>query len=344
MSTAWVSPAIKAEILRKHSRGVAKRQIAREVGHDERTVRRIVASAGNTAKATTRSEGIVYHDKKIGGYNWRDSIPAIQGLQKLRKSAAWSQRTAEVTVGDGNSPIGLICFGDQHIGAAGTDYDLFVQLTDMLLNTPNLYCILMGDEVEMAIKLRGVAEVCAQILDPFMQSQFIESWITEVRNKVIASTWSNHSTERQEAAAGSSEIKNILAKNVVFFSGIGHLTVNVGKQSYNIAINHKFAGASALNPTGGCEKYMRFEWQDADAAIQGDIHRTQVKQYRDGNKQRVAISSGSLHIHSGYADRYFSMFTSTAFPVLTLYPDAKRMVPFFCVQDYLDVTKLAIAA
>lgn len=330
--------SVERKVMELLKKGVSGRQIGHDLEIDESTVRRIKASYVKEAAASevSASKQIEYLDKKKGGISWRDVIPAVENLQKLRKSASWSQTTAQIKVGNGKSPIAVFCFGDQHIGAISTDYTLFREMTDLIINTPNLYAALMGDETEMAIKLRSVAEVCAQILDPFMQAEFLESWLNDISHKVLFSTWSNHSTEREEKASGQSIIKSILAHKVPFFSGIGHPDLIVGKETYKLAVNHKFAGVTLQDSTAGCKRYLRQEYPEGEIAIQGDCHRTGVSIYNEGGSKRIAISSGTLNVHSGYAERYFSLKTSTAFPVVVLRHDKHQATPYFSIQEYLD--------
>jgi len=329
---------VEQEVMACLSAGTSARQTARDLGVGETTVRRIKNRGAGSVSSEPQVSGasqVEYLDKKVGGLNWRDSIPLIVSMQKLRRDASWSQRTAAIRVGDGTEPIAVMAFGDQHIGAISTDYARFVEMTDLIVNTPNLFVALMGDEVEFAIKLRSVAEVCAQVIDPFMQAEFIESWLEEIMHKVVFSLWSNHSTEREEKATGTSIIKSILARKVPFFSGIGHPDILVGKENYKLAVSHKFAGVTMLDSTAGCKRYMRNEYPEAEIAIQGDCHRAGVSIYNEGHNRRIAISSGTLNIHSGYAERYFSLFTSSAFPVVVMYPDKHLAIPFFNIEDYL---------
>lgn len=336
-SSHRMDPEIRESILAELRAGKYNREIARDHGVNESTVRRM------RAKITTQP-AVTYYDKKEGGFNWRDSIPVIQSLQKLRKDASWSQQFASVRVGNGSDPVGIVMLSDTHIGAMGTDYDLFVSLTDIIVNTPNLYFVLIGDEVEWAVRLRSVAEVCAQVLDPQMQLEFLESWLEEVMDKIIFATWSNHSTDRSEQMIGACPVKNILARKVPFFSGIGHAEIQVGKQTYKIAASHRFKGVTQADCTAGCKRYLRLEWPDGEIAIQGDSHRAGVSIYNEGARHLIALSSGTLNVNSGYAARNFSIYTSSAFPVLVLYPDAHLAVPYYNIDAYLKGSSAAVAA
>jgi hypothetical protein len=327
--------ATRNEVMKRVRAGISNVQIGKALGIGESTVRRI-----RTAEAEEPSEPrpILYLDKKIGGFNWRDSIPVIKGMQKLRGDSSWSQATADIRVGDGVNPVTVMQLSDTHIGAFGTNYDLFVELTDLIINTPNLFFVLNGDEVEWAVKLRGVAEVCAQVLDPSMQIEFVESWLEEVVHKLLWATWSNHSTMRSEQAIGACPIKNILAKKAPYFSGIGHPTLLVGDQSYKIAVSHKFSGVTAMDVTAGCKKYLRLEAPDREIAIQGDAHRAGVSVYNEGGQRRIALCSGTLNVRSGFAQRHCSLITSTAFPVITFFPDTHLAVPFMTIAEQMACT------
>lgn len=322
--------SIEASVLAAVRAGVSNSQAARDNGIGESTVRRIRQRNNEDSPQL-----LVHLDKKRGGFNWRDSIPLIKGIQKLRKDASWSQQSASIRLGDGASPVGLMLLADTHIGALGTDYDLFVKLTDILLNTPGLYFALLGDEVEWAVRLRSVAEICAQVLDPQMQLEFIESWLEEVMDKMAFATWSNHSTDRSEQAIGACPVKNILAKKVPFFSGIGHAELLVGTQTYYLAASHRFKGVSQTDCTAGCKRYLRLEWPQGEIAVQGDCHRAGVSVYNEGSRNLIALSSGTLNVHSGYAARNFSIYTSSAFPVIALYPDEHMAIPYYNIDQYM---------
>jgi len=198
----------------------------------------------------------------------------------------------------------------------------------------------MGDVVEMAIKLRSVAEICAQVLDPEMQLDFIESWVKEISHKVLWATWGNHESDRNEQAGGTSPVKRILAEKVPYFNGIGHVDLLVGTQTYKIATSHKFSGVTQADAGAGCKRYLRLEFPEGDIAMQGDCHRSSISAYHDGGNNRIAMTGGTLNIKSGFAQRYFSLKTSTAFPVVALWPDKKQAIPFFNVQQFMDTLGL----
>lgn len=311
------------------NRSLTRAEIAKQLKVSEGTV-------SNTLRQYANATPL---NKKKSEFDWVEWSDLARQAQKLHKKASVSQKFATVEVGDGTEPITVLLFSDQHIGALGADYDAFFRITEEIKNTPNLYVILGGDALEMAIRLRSVSEVCAQILDPDKQERFLESWIAEIKHKLIASCWCNHGVERQEKMAGSSYIKRLLADACVYFNGIGHLDVKVGKQTYKFALSHKFRGHSYMNPCHAGMRYMRFQGSDREIALMGDIHQPAFMKYWDGPIERVSMVAGTLHTDSSYASRYFSLFTQAIFPVIELHHEEHRFTPFRNLEDCLGQRK-----
>ena len=273
-------------------------------------------------------------NKKIATFHWRDFIEPAKAMQRLKKSTSFSQDHARIELGDGKSPVILCGFGDQHIGSYGANYDGFVAVTEEILSTPGLYVALMGDFAEMAIRLRGVLEVAGgQVLTPAMQESFLESWLDDVQHKVAFATWDNHAVMRQEAQAGTSSVKNLLARRCVYHNGIGHSDIVVGKQVYKTAASHKFRGGSMFNRLHAQGRYVRQQAADRELVFMGDIHQWAFSATEDAGSERVYITNGTLHENSGYAKRFFSLTTAAHYPCVVLMHDRHAMIPFKSIAE-----------
>ena len=281
---------------------------------------------------------VIHHDKKKADFHWREWADHAQTTQELYRRASQSQKFATVEI-PAKRPIVVLPFSDQHIGGRGVDYAEFVRLTDFIIDTPNLYVILHGDEAEFAIKLRSVAEVCAQIFEPTKQNQFIDQWFDEIKHKVICATWCNHVQEREEKQSGVSSKKLAFAPKTVYFDGIGHLDLRVGSELYKIAVSHKFRGYSYQNPCHAGMRYMRFEGSDREIAIMGDIHQPSFIVYADGNMDRLSLVSGTLNVRSSYAERYFSLFTRSNYPVIEFRHDRHEWTPLQSIDRWLSLNR-----
>ncbi len=307
--------------------GRSHRDIASELGVGVGTVSAIRNSDLNVP--------VLNSDKKFGEFNWRDAVKNVKAMQELRSKASHSQDYASIKLGDGKSPVILMGFGDQHIGSYGSDHGLLEAITDEIIDTPNLYVGLMGDYLEMAIKLRGVLEVTSQVLTPEMQEAFLESWLESIKDKVAFATWDNHAIIRQESQAGTSSVKNILSRRFVYHNGIGHSDLKVGKEVYRCAASHKFSGGSMFNRMHAQGRYVRQMASDRELVLMGDIHQWGFAQTEDGGQERCYITGGTLHTNSGYAKRFFSLRTAPHYPCVVLHPDKHEMVPFKSVKNAL---------
>lgn len=297
----------------------------------------ISVAAGTVSNVKNRPELThpVQADKKVGDLNWREWLPAIQQIQALKKRASYSQDRASIVLGDGTQPVALGTFSDMHMGAWSTDHELLRECTDDFLAIPNLYLALLGDYGHYAIKMRNVLEVSDNLLPPETQTEFLESWLDEIKHKIAFATWENHGVERQEKQAGESSTKRLLSRNVVYFNGIGHVDIQVGDQTYLGAASNAFRGRSIENPVHGQMRYMRREGIDREFAMAGDSHVPGMAKYTDGAKLRVATNCGSLQTNSGYGKRYFSLSTHPTFPVIVFRHDRHEMTPFWSVKEWL---------
>jgi len=265
---------------------------------------------------------VVISDKKKADFKWREWGELAERIQDMHRRASVSQKFAKIQLGDGKKPVCLLPFSDQHIGSRGTNYKIFRKMTEEILETPNLYIAIMGDLAEFAIKLRSVAEVCAQVFGPEKQMQFVEDWFKEVEPKVAFCTWGNHEDERTEKQAGFGVMKWLMGHSAVYIDGIGHADIQVGKQTYKWGVSHKFRGYSYQNPCHAGMRYMRFQGIDREIAWMGDIHQPAYIHYYDGPTERVSGVAGTLNLDSLYAGRYFSIFTQPHFPCVEMHHDA----------------------
>jgi hypothetical protein len=330
--------ATERAVLAFLSGGGSNSAAGREFGLGESTVRRIRGrvKSGN-AVSTPVVPRVVFEDKKQSTFYWRDALPVLQSMQDMVNNAKREQKRATVTVGDGINSIGLMILADAHIGAVGTDYRLFLQLTDLIIKTPHLYVILLGDNFEWSNRLRSVAEQCAQILPIELQEQFADQWMAEIAPKVVASTFCNHSVTRDQELSGFSALKSMQSKMFLYFDGIGHLSVKTGSQTYEFAMSHKFKGATGNDSTRGCRLYMTKE-PTIEIGLQADAHVPKIEKYVVGNTPKAAMCCGTLHVDSDYAVRGFSISTSSAFPVMLLSPKDHLFTPLFNVDEFLHFT------
>jgi hypothetical protein len=253
-------------------------------------------------------------------------------MQSIAKAASNSQDHAHITI-ETDRPVPVLFLSDWHIGSWGISYQEVAETTRKI-QALGLRIAVLGDMLQMSIRMRNVMEMGDNLLSPRMQMLFLESWLEDLAPQVLWSTWDNHSVAREEEFTGFSRYAEIFKDKTIYHSGIGHVDLTVGGETYKIASSHRFAGNTPLNPTGGQERYMRFEGIDRELTVAGDSHRPSVRNYTDGPLPRIAINCGTLQKDSGYAKRFFSLYTHDWMPVVTFWPDRHLMVSAPSLQHY----------
>jgi len=274
-------------------------------------------------------------DKKIGTLNWRAANRVIGQMQDLKEKARGSQDHATIDFGHLTEPICILPLSDGHFGSMSTDHETLARITDEILSIPNLYVAVLGDMLQMSIKMRSVLEVSDNLLTPAMQLQYLASWLAEIEHKVLFSTWDNHSSERFEKQAGVDPYGEIFKRRCVFYSGIGHADVRLGDQVYTFAVSHVFRGRSMYNPIHSQARYARMEAPDREIIMAGDSHVPAMSQFVEGGMLRTAINGGAAQ-SGGYARRYFSLKTWACWPVVVIDPHQHLVTPYWSVQAWLN--------
>jgi len=300
------------------------------------SLRRVISKLKNKGRVGNGVPKEIVTDKKEGEkVNWREYAKIIKDHQKLKGRVAKHQDYLKYSIKT-DEPICIMVLGDTQLGSFGTDYELFEALTDEIINTPNLYVIIVGDILQMAIKMRGVAEVLDNAISPGMQMDWLESWLSEIEHKVIASTWDNHSVMREENQVGYSLYERIFSARVPFFRGIGEIDLTVGKQNYKIAASHFFRGKSMYNKAHAPMRYMREMANHIEIAVQGDFHQPGILVQEFGGVMRYGIVCGSIQTNSTYAKRFFSLRTLPNMPCFTLHPKEHIINTYNTIGHYLN--------
>jgi len=314
--------------------GLTHRDISRRIGISIGSVSNIAKDFDlrNRPKMTPPIEA----DKKTAEFDldkWLDWMETGQGL---RKQASSSQHSAVIKLGDGKTPQIICPQGDWHVASWGTDHKLVRNAIKEIRETENAWFPLMGDMIQMSIKLRSVLEVADNLLPPELQTQFLEQLLEKIVDKVPFSVWCNHGVEREERQSGISMVKAILSRKTVYFNGIGHPDIQVGGEVYKFAVSHKYRGNSMYDSTFGNKRYARMEANDREVILQADLHRPSFSTYYEGGMKRTAITCGSFQTGSGYAQRYFSLKTWPIMPCVVLHGDKHLAVPFENLSQALE--------
>ena len=338
---------LHSEIVTLLKHGEKAIYIARQLGEREKLdyqqtnslrvyVQRVRESLYHNQQQYGKEAAVITSDKKVSEFHWRSVVPHLKTFQTIVNDASSSQSEANWKIEADQICVAVI--GDLQLGSWATDYELFMKVTDEILNTPNLYVILVGDLIQMAIKMRNVLEMMDNLIPPKIQFMFLDSWLNDIKHKVICSTWDNHAVMREEAMTGYSNYANIFSRHTIFHNHIGHIDISVGDITYKWAVTHFFRGKSMLNNVHAPMRYMRMEAPDRDIAVQGDFHLPGIAKYWEGGKEHCAAVCGSIQVDSGYAKRFFSLKTCPTYPCIALSGKEKIFTPYWSIQEWVNAT------
>ena len=117
-----------------------------------RTVKALKHQIGDGKIVSTKVDkppAIQFADKQaeVRHFEWREWADEIGNVQKLKNDASWDQQVATVKI-KSDKPVIIQLIGDTHFGSAGVDYGELMAITDRIVNTDNLYVVLLGDVID----------------------------------------------------------------------------------------------------------------------------------------------------------------------------------------------------
>jgi hypothetical protein len=276
----------------------------------------------------------IFHNKNEIDFHWSDVIDPLEDMQAIAKNSSGSQDRAIIRV-ETKRTLPVLFISDWHVGSWGVSYRTLAAVTK-IIQQRKLYVAAIGDMLQMAIRLRGVLEVSDNALVPRLQDRFWESWMEDMAGYILWGTWDNHTVMRQEDATGFSAYAETFRNKTIYHSGIGHVDLIIGGETYKIATSHRFRGNSYLNPTHGQMRYGRMEGQDREVIVAGDSHVPASQFYADGETPKAAINCGTLQTDSGYSKRFYSLSTHDWMPVVEFWPDRHLFLPYPSLTHWLE--------
>jgi len=269
-------------------------------------------------------------------YNWRDYSKVAQDHQQLKDDAQASQVEANVSIGESDIVLFLGCL---HFGARGTDYGFLERLTNFIKEN-RIKFIMAGDDVDMFFSnFYSAMAIHEQVLSPQEQLYFLESWLDEVGDLLLASCWGNHELRIQNLT-GLHIYDNLKARFAPFFGGIGRLNLKVGSQLYRIILSHSGKGFSIFNPLHGLFNLAR-RYVDGDLFVGAHFHEAAIGTWQIREKYVTAVQTGTLKVNDDYAQRYFNFGKSQPFFPCVWFSDKEPLlVPFLDIFQGIEYRRL----
>ncbi len=168
------------------------------------------------------------------------------------------------------STIALI--GDHHVGSGHVDYKRIAAEMDAIIDTPNMYAILLGDTVD-GFFWGGEAQM-EQMEQPPEQYEYNRAMIRLLgkHGKLLAGFGGDHDGWAQKL--GVNAIQNFVNESGGYYmEGLGYIDIYIGDQNYRMALAHKLPGSSIYNNAHPQRRALNEGARDADIIVSGHTHR-----------------------------------------------------------------------
>ena len=275
---------------------------------------------------------LAFPDKKKQEYVFEDVAEIIRLQRKLESKFEIGQREATWIVPSNlDKPIVIALITDPHFGSVRSNVDLFIEHLDMIENTPNMFGVFNGDDVD---NFNATGKWASGMMENPVPPQIVSRSIAEryqrldKRGKVGVISFGNHNDFGHNS--GQDWYESFLGgfKCPVFTSG-GDLHIKNGSQEYELALTHKYWGTSKLNPTNACKRYLDFESPNADIVFLGHTHQSEGLHFEKGGKDRIACIGGTYKDTDTFARKH-GIGGRSGSPgwAVALWPDKRQMQLF----------------
>jgi len=210
-------------------------------------------------------------------------------------------------------PIAVIKAADLHLGGLDVDYASLLEHYKFLLEEPNFYLQLFGDDINLMIMHRTVA-ARHDALTPDEQADLLVGIVNELldKGKLLSVGWGNHE-EFTERSAGFNLSKLLLSHKVPYFSAAGYIDLNVNDVTYPMAFAHKTRFNSFMNAVHGNKRLEQMHAQYfgvnrpiAHEYITAHTHYPAVSHEGCLPEERIwYIKCGTYKTNDLYSRRYF---------------------------------------
>jgi len=175
-----------------------------------------------------------------------------------------------------DEPIAVMFASCFHLGGRYTAYHQFEEIFNEVLNTPRLYFITLGDEIEGFLSsFKDKKAIADQLYQVPTQVRIMEKVLDQLRdkNKLLAGVAGQHGGWWMAANYTENPIKRyFLESSLPYFDGMGYARFKFKSQTYRVAMAHKFKGSSMWNPHHAQMKAHKTEFPSADLVVMGDKH------------------------------------------------------------------------
>ena len=271
-------------------------------------------------------------DNKTGSVDIWEYLRVAREVQAVADKASVGQHEARVKI-ETDRPVVIVPTGDWHFASYSTDHQELEDQLRYVLDTPHLYLIDLGDNIENFTAFKSVGAVINQVLPPALQKEWYKAVLTKMvsEGKILARTWSNHVEEFDERIWGG-QVQEF-NRLVPYLKDDGRLFLTVGDTEYKIWAKHVAPGRSIYNVNHGNKRAARFEWTEADIYVSAHTHDgPEHDVFIQDGRPKLAMKVPTTKVWSTWSRRYFGRCLP-GMQGIVLHPDQHKIVPFYNVED-----------
>jgi UDP-2,3-diacylglucosamine pyrophosphatase LpxH len=297
-------------------------------------------TADSIRKQLKKSNVVYLNQKNAEPQDINELLDILASAQK--KLQEFDDRQTEVTIRiEDDKPIGLLFSGDWHVGGLYTDHEAMRRDFACFNDTDGLYVIGMGDYADNYITRSHAGGMFEQIINADKQREIVEHFIDQLADKLLVLIKGNHDNwELKET--GEDFVKYLARKvSVPYLWYGGEITLQHGEAEYKIHAHHSYRFNSSLNTTNS-QRHL-FGSTHADIIALGHLHYNETHAKTSGGKDTIWIRTGSYKLTDDYSQWIGGLKSDPRSPMVVIYPDAKRVIPFRDYRDGIEYLKMVRA-
>jgi len=286
------------------------------------------------------------YEKKEALLDWHTSFARMQEIAESWKEVYPYQDETAVNLNRITEyprlPYLIYWGSDWHIGNVDTRYEELKKDIRLITTTPNCGVVTVGDDIDNGIMPKFEVRFM-QTSPPMVQAFTMASLIDELngnnprrKQTILAHVIGNHTHTMMETTGQVFE-KYYERSKAAILPGIGRLGITLGKQSYEIALAHRYVGTSRLNVTLCAKRLMEYVYPDADVAVVGHSHVSAHEKFKKGGMWHTAVRPGTYRVGTGLFEHARSYSSGDIGGSCTIfYPDKHDALTFDRLEEGID--------
>lgn len=262
-----------------------------------------------------------------------DDIDRLIEIAKLKQQTSQVHQQHTFTIERPNEPVVFILWGDQHIGAGGTNHtglkNEVLAIKQLREEDPNIILALNGDLID-GYFAGSKHSNNDQVLGIDEQRQFARWMLSELKPEIALSA--DHEAWSIDSNLDLNFTKDFCAEHGINYAQWqAKLTVKFDNElEKTILVNHRYPGRTKLNPVKHLQN-LHNERGPADVVCCGHYHSAPgsywMHSYRQNEDKFVGLQNGTHKLGDSFASKIGDLIGEYGIPAVVLMPNGD-MYPF----------------